>query len=159
MMRGKKIAVLCAGLLVFCLAGAAVLGFSKPLDDQITVDGLSGAAADCEYILVKAENSYYELQGTDAFAELFDFDAWQQQDKAPSEEPILTLRFAESWILEFASDGTAAAYNGYASAQEQSEAYYSVPPQTAEELLAYIQQYGEPHELGDGTISSSTFHD
>lgn len=45
MMRGKKIAVLCAGLLVFCLAGAAVLGFSKPLNDQITVDGLSGAAA------------------------------------------------------------------------------------------------------------------
>ena len=159
MMRGKKIAVLCTGLLVFCLAGAAVLGFSKPLDDQITVGGLSGAAAGCEYILVKAENSYYELQGTDAFAELFDFDAWQQQDKAPSEEPLLTLRFAEAWILEFASDGTAAAYNGYASAQEQSEAYYSVPPQTAEELLAYIQQYGEPHELGDGTISSSTFHD
>ena len=82
-----------------------------------------------------------------------------EQDKAPSEEPLLTLRFAEAWILEFASDGTAAAYNGYTSAQEQSEAYYSVPPQTAEELLAYIQQYGEPHELGDGTISSSTFHD
>lgn len=157
-MRGKKVAVLCTGLLVFCLAGTAVLGFSKPLDDQITVDGLSGAASGCQYILINAENSYYELQGTDAFADLFDFDAWQQGNKASLENPMLTLRFAESWILELASDGTAAAYNGYASAQEQSEAYYSVPPQTVEKLLAYIEQYGEPHELGDGTISSSTFH-
>ena len=158
MMRGKKAAVLCAGLLALCLAGAAVLGAAKPLDDHITVDGLSDAAAGCESILVKEENSYYELQGTDAFAELFDFDAWRQQDKTSSEEPLLTLRFAEAWILEVASDGTAAAYNGYASAQEQSEVCYSIPPQTAENLLAYIQQHGEPHELGDGAISSSTFH-
>lgn len=157
MTRTKKIGVICAGLLGICLVGVAVSFLFRPLNDKITIDGLSDAAASNDYILVKAEEEYYELQGSEAFAALFDFGAWQQEKQAPTEEPVLILRFAELWIVEFYSDGMAAAYNGYSAPEETSEAYYSLPPQVMGDLTAYIQQYGEAHELGDGAIGASTF--
>ena len=92
------------------------------------------------FLLLLAKN-YYELQGNNNFSELFDFDQWQESDK-PDGEPVLILRFAEQFILEIYSNGYAAAHNSYAPGDEKSDAFYSIPQNTADNLIAYVEQFG-----------------
>lgn len=145
-------------ILVVIIAFAGAHFAFKPLDYSVTINGLQVAAEETDYILVKTDDSYFEIQGTTAFSNLFEFDQWQQQNEAPSEQPVLVLRFAEAWIVEFYADGTVAAYNGYASGGTKEDAYYVIPSHIIKNLISYIDTNGIPHELGDGAISTSTFH-
>lgn len=152
-------------LLTTPLALVAVIAFTiahftfMPLDSQITTYGLMSATEETDYILVKANDEYFEIQGTTEFAALFEFSLWQQQKKEPSSgEPVLILRFAEAWIVEFFPDGMAMAHNGYASRCTKPDVCYAIPPNTADALISYIETYGVKREYGDGTIGDTTFH-
>lgn len=144
--------------LVAIIAFVVVYFAFKPLNNSVTTDGLQLAAEETDYILVKSDDTYFEIQGTTEFSSLFEFDKWQQQKEEPSGDPVLVLRFAEAWIVEFYADGTATAHNGYASSRTKQDAYYVVPSHVADDLIAYIGAHGIQHEFGDGTIGASTFH-
>ena len=145
-------------VLVVIIALVVIHFTFKPLDSSITIDGLQTATEETDYILVKTDDKYFEIEGTLEFSTLFEFDEWQQQKEEPAGEPVLVLRFAEAWIVEFFADGTVTAHNGYASSGTKQDAYYVIPSHITDELIAYIGKHGIQHELGDGTISTSTFH-
>lgn len=130
----------------------------RPLDSYVTTGRLMTAAKETNYILCKVEDEYFEIQGTDEFAALFEFNSWQQQKKASVEEPVLILRFAEAWIAEFFSDGTITAHYGYASNGTKPDAHYLIPLSVSNELISYIETHGVQREFGDGAIGSTTFH-
>ena len=144
--------------LVVIIAFAGMHFAFKPLSNSVTIDGLQTAAEETDYILVKFDDAYFEIQGTIEFSTLFEFDEWQQQKEEPTGEPVLVLRFAEAWIVEFFAEGTVTAHNGYASGGTKQDACYVIPSHVADELIAYIGTHGIRHELGDGTISASTFY-
>lgn len=150
-------AVLLFALVVIIVLSVIHFAF-KPLNSSITIDGLQAATEETDYILIKTDDTYFEIQGTPEFSTVFEFDTWQQQKEETTGEPVLVLRFAEAWIVEFFSDGTVTAHNGYASSETKEDAYYSVPSYVTDKLITYINAYGVQHELGDGTISTSTFH-
>ena len=161
MPKGEKRCVLSITLLLTLIAATAVaiMGFAfRQLDESITVEGLQAAARNTDYILAQADDRYFEVRGTEDFSALFAFGQWQRQMQAPTGEPVLVLRFAEAWIVEFFSDGTAAAHNGYAASGTETDAYYSVPAQVSAELIAYLETHGVPREFGDGAIGMGTFH-
>ena len=161
MSKIKKKYILFAVLLfvLVVIIALAVIHFAfKPLNSSITIDGLQTATEETDYILVKTDDTYFEIEGTLEFSTLFEFDEWQQQKEEPAEEPVLVLRFAEAWIVEFFADGTVTAHNGYAPSGTKQDAYYVIPSHITDELIAYIGTHGIQHELGDGTISASTFH-
>ncbi len=158
MTKCKKIGITCVILLITGLIAIIIIPLlNKPINSLITISGLSNEAASNSYILAATGQNYYELQGNNNFSELFDFDQWQESDK-PDGEPVLILRFAEQFILEIYSNGYAAAHNSYASGDEKSDAFYSIPQNTADNLIAYVEQFGKPHQFGDGSISASTFN-
>lgn len=150
-------AVLLFALVVIIVFAGMHFAF-KPLSNSVTIDGLQAAAEETDYILVKSDDAYFEIQGTIEFSTLFEFDEWQQQKEEPTGEPVLVLRFAEAWIVELFAEGTVTAHNGYASGGTKQDACYVIPSHVADELIAYIGTHGIQHELGDGTISASTFH-
>jgi hypothetical protein len=161
MSKIKKRHILFAVLLLVLVViiAIAVIHFAfKPLNSSITIDGLQTATEETDYILVKIDDTYFEIQGTPEFSTVFEFHTWQQQQHHTTGEPVLVLRFAEAWIVEFFSDGTVTAHNGYASRGTKEDAYYSIPSYITDELIAYINAHGVQHELGDGTIGTSTFH-
>ena len=145
-------------VLVVIIALVVIHFTFKPLDSSITIDGLQTATEETDYILVKTDDTYFEIEGTLEFSTLFELDEWQQQKEEPAGEPVLVLRFAEAWIVEFFADGTVTAHNGYASSGTKQDAYYVIPSHSTDELMAYIGKHGIQHELGDGTISTGTFH-
>ena len=155
----KKVLGLLVGLVLLALIIAVVYAMYKPLDSQITIDGLRAASQKTEYILVKDGEEYFEIQGSEEFSDLFDFDAWQRQQSEPQGEAELIIRFAEAWIVEFYPDGLVRAHNGYAPRTKRADAYYSVSIQTANTLSSYFRTNGTEHTLGDGAIGKGTFHE
>lgn len=148
--------ILLAAFIAVAAAVAQHFAF-QPLNRCVTTEGLRAAAEETGYILVKSDDQYYEIQGTAEFSDLFEFDAWRQQKEEPAGEPVLILRFAEAWIVEFFSDGAVTAHNGYADRGTNPDAYYSIPPDVADALISYIEISGIQHEYGDGAIGSTTF--
>jgi len=126
----EKILGLFASFVLLALFITVAYSIYKPLDSQITIDGLMTASKETEYILVKDGEEYFEIQGSEKFSNLFNFDVWQRQQSEPQGEPEIIIRFAEAWIVEFYPDGSVQAHNGYASLKKQAYAYYSVPVQT-----------------------------
>ena len=158
MSKAKKIGIACVIMVLACFIVNIISNLCKPLNNYITIDALLNNVSNNSYILIKTENEYYELKGTPNLKDLFDFELWQQQDKSPTGELLLTIRLAELWIIELYSDGEALAHYGYSLRGEKSEAYYNIPKHVLDNLFDYIKQYGIRHEFGDGTISSSTFN-
>lgn len=158
MTKAGKIALGCVLALLLLVGGALFAFWNRPLNNLVTTASLADAAAGTDSILSQAGDAYYEIAGSDDFAALFAFADWQLTRDAPAGDPVLQLRFAESWILAFYEDGTAAAYNGYAARDTRGEAYYLVPAGTAQAVADYLAASGTPHTLGDGAISASTFH-
>ena len=164
----KRIAILTAlviaGLIcVFCISGS----LQRPYADETEVDSLETAVQDQDYILIQVSSSsasessafsYYEISGNSDFSALFDFENWSVSDAAPNGSPAVTLRFAETWLLELYPDGTALAHYGYAEAGQKADCYYVLSSNILGPIVAYIRERAIPHTLGDGTISSSTFH-
>ena len=151
----KRIAILTAlviaGLIcVFCISGS----LQRPYADETEVDSLETAVQDQDYILLQVSSS----SGNSDFSALFDFENWSVSDAAPNGSPAVTLRFAETWLLELYPDGTALAHYGYAEAGQKADCYYVLSSDILEPIVAYIRERAIPHTLGDGTISSSTFH-
>lgn len=130
----------------------------KPLNSSITIDGLRVAAEETDYILVKSDDSYFEIQGSTEFSTLFEFDEWKQRKEKAAGEAVLVLRFAEAWIVEFFADGTVTAHDGYAASGTKQDAYYTIPSHVTDALTVYITTHGVQHELGDGAIGIGTFH-
>lgn len=157
---------------LFCLV-AFLLYLSgcgnKPYDRQVTADALKSVTETCSYILVKADRNlasddkespavYFELAGSADFSDLFQFDDWAETDDAPTGEPVLIFRFAEAWLLELHSDGTAGAYQGYAASGTKPQCYYTFSAGVLEDLLSYIETHGIILSAEDGAISETTFH-
>ena len=130
---------------------------NRPLDPCVTVDGIR-EAAQTQGAYAKSGESYYQVSSSTEFAAMFSFEEWTQVKSAPEGNPILLLTFAELWVVEFYPDGRAAAYNGYAAdSRYKDHAYYQLPETVIDNLVAYLQTFGTPRTLGDGTISKSTF--
>ncbi len=88
-------------ILVVIIAFAGAHFAFKPLDYSVTINGLQVAAEETDYILVKTDDSYFEIQGTTAFSNLFEFDQWQQQNEAPSERRCLCSDLLKHGLLSF----------------------------------------------------------
>ena len=146
-------------LLIFALV-AIILGYTvfKPLDNSITIEGLLIATEETDYILVQSSDKYFEIEGSTDFSSLFEFNEWKQQKEEPTGEPMLVLRFAEAWIVEFFPEGIVTAHNGYAAKGKKADAYYLIPSYIVDELITYVEMFGVQHEYGDGAIGSATFH-
>ena len=84
--------------LVVIMAYVAVHFAFKPLNNSVTIKGLQTAAEEIDYILVKADDTYFEIQGTTELSILLEFDEWQQQMDEPTGEPVLVVRFAEGTL-------------------------------------------------------------
>lgn len=137
-----------------------LIGFlNRPLDAYVTVEGIQTATGmPRNAILAKAGNCYYEMDTSDEFAALFQFENWELVSKAPVEEPVLTLQFAELWVVHFYEGGQAAAHNGYASeTRSKGSAYYEIPSKVPQKVIDYLKENAIPHEFGDGTIGIATF--
>ena len=164
----KRIAILTAlaiaGLIcILCISSS----LQHPYADETEVDSLKTAVQDQDYILIQVSGSsiselsafsYYEISGNSDFSALFDFENWSVSDAAPKGSPVVTLRFAETWILELYPDGTALAHYGYAEAGRNADCCYVISSDILEPIVTYIEECAMPHSLGDGLISSSTFH-
>lgn len=142
---------------------AALIAFiishnNRPLDSSVTISGIqAGVQAQENYILAKVGDSYYETASANSFSTLFLFDEWKVAQAIPAEGPVVSLQFAELWVVDIYSDGTVAAYNGYAPRKYQESAYYIMPEVAVAEIIAYLEETATPHYLGDGTIGQSTF--
>lgn len=156
-------ALLVLAVLFGCLTGCG----SKPHDGSITTDALEAAVQTGESILVRAAEqptsetpsyTYYECSGTTELSDLLHFDDWSVSETAPQGTPVLVLRFAEAWLLEIYSDGTALAHNGYAVSGAKSDCCYSLSSGIPDAVISYMKNHAILHVLGDGTISASTFH-
>lgn len=154
-------AVVCTLGIVFVLAYVM-----RPYDDHITTAALEAETKTCDYILVQVNNSpssepavftYHEISGDADFSELFVFGDWSISKTVPQDTPAVVLHFAESWNLELYPDGTAWAWNGYASLGTKSDCYYTFSANTLDSIIAYMKEYSIPHTLGDGAISVGTF--
>ncbi len=80
MSKIKKRHILFAVLLfvLVVIIAIAVIHFAfKPLNSSITIDGLQTATEETDYILVKIDDTYFEIQGTPEFSTVFEFDTWQ----------------------------------------------------------------------------------
>ena len=158
----KKMNILIFILILAVIAIALVMivrsciAASRPPDNSVTVEGLRHAVEE-DFILARAGENYYRVETSYQFVELFDFSGWEVQDDAPEGELLLTFRFADGWILEFYSGGQAAAHNEYAASDSNPNAYYTLDLEVCDALIDYLEQHGEPHELGDGTIGAGTF--
>lgn len=139
----------------------AIIGFiNRPLDSYVTIEGIQmGTQTHENYILAKTGDSFYETDPSDEFAALFEFEEWKMVSSAPSGDSVLSLQFAELWVVDIYSDGLVAAYNGYASSTRcKDSAYYSMPAEAVEKIIEYLKQNGTLHKMGDGTISEATFN-
>ena len=155
-------AVVCTLGIVFMSAYAM-----RPYDDRITTAALEAETQTCDYILAQVNDSpspkpavfsYYEISGDTDFSELFAFGNWSISKNVPQGTPAVVLHFAEAWNLELYSDGTAWAWNGYASLGTKSDCYYTFSAVMLDSIIAYMKEYAIPHTLGDGVISIGTFH-
>jgi len=162
--RNAKIFIvltLCVVVVFMLVIGGAVQRFhDRPLDSSVTVEGvMNGIENRLDTILAKINDSYYQINPTNEFSKLLQFDHWIPASATPEGEPVVSLRLAELWIAEFYSDGTAAVHNGYAIKKKYKDfACYSVPGDVLQDIVESIEQNGTPHQLGDGTISVGTFN-
>lgn len=163
----KRIFYLVLSAVIVLALGIALFSFlHRPYDDLVTIPRLSDATSSEDFILAAVSNSdstslqmsYYEIEGSVDFSELFAFSNWYIADIQPTGEPLVIFRFAEGWILELYAEDLAIAHNGYAATHTLSECYYSVPSGLLTTLSDYLSIFGLPHHSGDGTISTSTFH-
>lgn len=154
-------AVVCTLGIVFVLAYTM-----RPYDDRITTAALEAETQTCDYILAQVNDSpgseptvfsYYEISGDTDFSGLFAFGDWSISKTVPQGAPGVVLHFAEAWNLELYSDGTAWAWNGYASLGTKADCYYTVSADTLDSIVAYMKEYAIPYTLGDGAISIGTF--
>ena len=156
------IAVVCTLGIVFML-----IYTMRPYDDRITTAALEAETKTSDYLLAQVNDSsssepavfsYHEISGDADFSKLFAFGDWSISKTSPQGTPAVVLHFAEEWNLELYSDGTAWAWNGYASLGTKSDCYYTFSADTMESIIAYMKEYTIPHTLGDGAISIGTFH-
>ena len=162
-MKGKSIKLFLFSvfifLFMFIIFGVIVFELIKPLDSCVTVSGIHSRVQnqDNYYILARADGAYYETYPSDDFATLFSFDDWECTNSL-SGELLLSLEFAELWVIDFYSDGQAAAYNGYAGIGKKAYAYYNIPDYIANRVIDYLEENGIQHEFGDGTIGLGSFN-
>ena len=151
-------ALLLAVVIVIIIGAFLVRYMHRAPDKSITRSGLEAACGDgAAYILVKDGGDYWEISGSEALVSVFSYENWEESDLGPLGEPLLVLRFAETWVLELYEYGEAAAYNNYAASDKRGHAYYSYPEEVLDAVREYIRENGEPHTVGDGTISTGTF--
>lgn len=146
-------------VLILAIAGLIIGFVNRPLHSSVAVAGIQTATqVQPNSVLAKADDCYYEVDASDEFAALFQFENWELVSKVSAGEPVISLQFAELWVVNFYTDGLVAAHNGYAPSRNyKGSAYYSIPLEVSKEIIAYLEQNGTPHELGDGTISKRTF--
>lgn len=163
-MRKRIFFIVLFAVAILALSIVFLFFFHRPYDERVTVSCLSSVTTSEDYILAAVSDgtssklSYYEISGCDEFSSLFSFQDWSITNVEPEPSPLVVLRFAEGWILELYANGLAVAHNGYATRHTQSECFYSFPSDSTTTLTTYLSTFGQPHYLGDGTISTSTFH-
>lgn len=153
-------------LIIVILIASAACYVLRPYDSKVTVEGLQNATASTTILVqmtdtqVSGEDAYayYEIEGSAALSDLFQFERWTVSNTVSSSDPLLLLRFEESWLLALYADGSALAHNGYAAIGYKSDCCYKVSTQALYQICSYIETYGTVHKYGDGTIGAGTFH-
>lgn len=159
----KIICITFSGVLLLVIAGVMIfVNHNNSVSPNITISGIQSATASQEnYILAKVEEKYYEISSSNEFSQLFLFKKWKNiKEITQGIDVIISLRFAELFVIDIYENGMIAAYDGYAPREYRSLAYYEMPTSAIESIVTFFEENAIRHELGDGTISNSTFiHD
>ncbi len=133
---------------------------AKPLCYEVTVPAVQkNVTSDKSYILAMIDDEFCKLNGCEAFATEWCFDEWTLTDTEPSgQEPTVSIRFSELYIVELFASGQAAVYDGYTVRDEQSYAFYTIPSSVAANVKAFLEANAEPCELGDANRSTFVHH-
>lgn len=164
------------GLVLSCILLVVIGSFTwlaiseqkKPLDSSVTVSGLQARVqSDSQPVLARiGETDYYEIDPSNSFSDLFMFDEWEYSSsplseptrgEISSEKTFLSLQFQELWVVNFCSNGQVAVHNGYGPSDKKTNAYYTAPESVTDQVIEYLVQNGQRHELGDGTIGLGSF--
>lgn len=162
----KKTFRVSLSLIAVALIASAAYYLLRPYDSKVTVEGLQNAIASTTILVqitdtqISGEDAYayYEVEGSAALSDLFQFERWTVSNTVSSNDPLLLLRFEEAWLLALYADGSAWAHNGYATIEYRSDCCYKVSTQALYQICSYIKTYGTVHKYGDGTIGAGTFH-
>ncbi len=91
-------------LIIVILIASAACYVLRPYDSKVTVEGLQNATASTTILVqmtdtqVSGEDAYayYEIEGSAALSDLFQFERWTVSNTVSSSDPLLLLRFEES---------------------------------------------------------------
>lgn len=159
--KTKNFIFIMVGLIIIFVVWS-LMNSERAVSPDITIRGIQTAtAAQEDYILVKAKEKYYEVYSSSDFSQLFSFENWKIIKEINKEEDvIISLRFAELFVIDVYKNGMVAAYDGYAAREYSSSAYYKMPITAIEKIINFLEENAILHKFGDGTISNSTFiHD
>ena len=150
-------------ILLLMIIGVAIFyhnnNFSQNISPTITVRGIQEATETQDnYILAKIEEKYYGISPSKEFSQLFLFEKWKNiKEINKGLDVVISIRFAELFVIDIYKNGLIAAYDGYAAKEYSSVAYYEMPISTVESIKKFFEENANRHKFGDGTIGFSTF--
>ena len=97
-MTMKKIAKIIAIVFCFCMILGIILYAFRPYSSYVTIEKIETITN--TNLFIKANDTYYELQGNSDFVKLFQFEEWQYTQKTTENVPRIIFSFGEEWILE-----------------------------------------------------------
>ena len=150
----KKPLRLVAALLAVCAVWLPGRFLLRPYSPSVTLAGLRQGVEDS--LLVRSRERYFELDASDAVGPLCRCEEWQQVRQRPEGKPLLALRMAEEWLLEFYDEGGVLAYYGYAASDQKPRAYYAAPDDVLPALEQHVLLHGQPRE--EGSPASAFLH-
>lgn len=106
-----------------------------------------------------SSESYYVLEEVnEEFVSLLTIEQWSRQLRKPSGKETLVFCSGGSPHWVFYSDGSVGAYApNWASASRKLQAYYKIPSDVTEQLIAYIKANGIIREYGYFTDDTTYF--
>lgn len=156
----RIICIMFSGVLLLAITWVLIfVDHSNSVSPNITISGIQSATESQEdYILAKIEEKYYEIPSSHEFSQLFLFEKWKNRREINQEiDVIISLRFAELFVIEIYENGMIAAYDGYAPKEYRSLEYYEMPISAIEKIVTFFEENAIRHEFGDGIISNATF--
>lgn len=136
-------------VIILLFAVGLVLWKDRPLDYHVTIEGIQERTQSS--VLARVDGSYYIINKADEFSALFQFKDWKLVSTAPKGEPIFSLHLEELWTVDFYSDGSVAAHDGYTlGLRYRGSAYYTIPSNVPQDIVRYLEENGVLQELGEG---------
>ena len=137
----KAAKILLVGICIFVVAKVIAYA-NRPYCPTVSVENIREEMRKDRLIPVKVNDREYRIQGSEAFANLFVFDEWEQTEKGSSGTTVIVFEPAEEWIIKLRSDGSVTAYFGYAPRKYKKTAYYAAPAEAVAALSDFIAANG-----------------